>query len=150
MFNSKKHFFWKLNESFYLRQFCLYERKFRNKLYAELICADYWCNEIIFHSNLNAFFFICEILSIWFHQCDCDQISLRLQCDKNSFIVFEIHFELKLQFILDCLLHKLKNLITDYSKIVKNESFDQQFFAELRSVLRNFWFDRKCWLREKK
>ena len=104
---------------------------------------------MIFHSNLIAFFFICKILSIWFHQCDCDQISLRLQCDKNLFIVFEIHFELKLQFMFDCLLHKLKNLITDHSKIVENESFDQQFLAEPRSVLRNFRFDRKFRLREK-
>ena len=45
--------------------------------------------------------------------------------------------------MFDCLLHKLKNLIIDYLKIVENESFDQQFFAESRNVLRNFRFDRK-------
>ena len=52
--------------------------------------------------------------------------------------------------MFDCLLHKLKSLITDHSKIVENELFNQQFFAESRSVLRNFRFDRKFRLREKK
>ena len=52
--------------------------------------------------------------------------------------------------MFDCLLHKLKSLITDYLKIVKNKLFDQQFFAESRNVLRNFRFDRKFRLREKK